>query len=162
MTNDTGYRGETRYRQKKHHSTAFVVTTTFLVAVFLVIVTFVAIYMSGIRYLKNGFDDGSYVKFFGKVDKEGFPVSGKLYYSDGKTATIDLKTSTVTYSNGSVYEGTLINLQRNGKGKMTNANKDVYVGDFVNDRQTGHGTITYYNGDVYEGDFFAGVKDGEG
>ena len=153
MTNGMNYRSDGRYRRKKHRSTAFVVTTAFLVSVFFVIVTFVAIYISGIRYLKKSFDDGSYIKFFGRVDSEGFPVSGRLYYSDGKTAVIDIKTSTVTYSNGSVYEGALINLQRNGKGRMTNANKDVYTGDFVNDRQTGTGTIAYSNGDIYEGGF---------
>lgn len=75
---------------------------------------------------------------------------------------IDIKTSTVTYSNGSVYEGALINLQRNGKGRMTNANKDVYTGDFVNDRQTGTGTIAYSNGDIYEGGFVDGKKQGYG
>lgn len=151
-----------KYKRKKHYSTAFVITVTLLVSVFLVIVTFLGIYLSGIRYLKKSFNDGSYIKFFGKVDKDGYPISGKLYYSDGNRAEIDIKTSTVTYSNGTVYEGMLVNLQKNGNGKIIYSNGDIYVGTFVNDKLTGHGVYTFSNGDTYEGDFVNGKKHGYG
>ena len=69
---------EQKHVRKPHHSTAFVLLVTIFVAVFLVILTFAAIYYSGIRYLKKDFDDGSYIKFLGKVDETGTPISGTL------------------------------------------------------------------------------------
>ena len=153
---------EQKHAKSPRHSVGYILMVTFLLSVFLVILTFAALYFSGIRYLKKNFDDGSYVKFLGKVDDFGAPVSGKLYYSDGSTAKINIKDSTVTYSGGTVYRGPLVDLQRNGNGTVTFANGDSYTGSFVNDKLTGKGTYIFANGDTYEGDFKNGKKDGYG
>ena len=106
--------------------------------------------------------DGTFIEFFGETDDNGAPISGKLYYSTGGTATINKDDSKVYYSNGDVYEGDLLNLKKHGKGKLIYAQGDVYEGDFVNDAMTGKGKFTYNNGDVYVGDFVDGKLNGQG
>ena len=133
---------------RRRRSPAFIILTTVLSALFLVALSFLIIYMSGIRYLVMDTGSDSYIKFFGRVDSDGHPVSGNLYYSDGLSAKIDIKSSTVEYSNGAVYEGMLTNLQRNGKGTITFSNGDIYTGMFLNDKITGKGTYTFSNGDT--------------
>ena len=103
-----------------------ILAITVLIAIICVAITFLGIYLSGIRYIKIDTDGGGYIKFFGRVDSLGAPSQGRLYYSDGTTAEVDMATGTVTYSNGDVYVGELKNLLKHGQGKMTFATGDVY------------------------------------
>ena len=99
----------------------------------LLILTVLLAYLFGFRYLSVKTADGT-IRFIGRVDAGGALESGTLYYSDGKTGKIYSKTSTVKYSDGSVYEGVLVNLQKSGKGKITYDNGDTYEGEFSKDK----------------------------
>lgn len=150
-----------RYSRKKFHHPWQIVGLCVLIAVILVVLTFLGIYLAGYRYLRKTTEDG-YIKFFGKVNDTFTAGTGTLYYSDGSSAKIDFTNSTITYDNGSVYEGTILELQRNGNGKMTFANGDVYEGSFLADEISGKGIYIYINGDVYVGEFVNGKKHGQG
>ena len=138
---------EIKYSKKKHRSPAKTIGFAALIAVGLLIITFIVIYAMGYRYMKADTENG-YIKFFGKVNGSGTPVSGTLYYSDGTKGEIDFRESKVTYSDGTVYEGTLTALQRNGNGTLTYPNGDVYRGAFVNAKITGKGEYVFANGDT--------------
>jgi len=68
----------------------------------------------------------------------------------------------ITYKNGDVYEGYLVNDKRNGKGKYTYANGDVYEGGYVNDLQNGKGKYTFKSGNVFEGEWVDDKRAGSG
>ncbi|WP_461253746.1 hypothetical protein [Treponema sp. R8-4-B8] len=59
----------------------------------------------------------------------------------------------VTYKDGSVYEGDLVNGKPHGKGKLTYIYGSVYEGDWVDGEQTGLGKMTYPDGKFDEGRF---------
>ena len=152
-----------RKRPKKHLSTAQILLITFIAALICVILVFVAIYASGLRYIKLNTEIGGYVKFFGTVDSEGSPYKGELYYSNGTTATVDMLNNKVTFSNGDVYTGPLsASLRMHGEGKLSYNTGDVYEGTFVDGVISGEGKFTYANGDIYEGSFSDGMKNGTG
>ncbi len=68
---------------------------------------------------------------------------------------------TVTYPNGDVYKGEVVDGKRVGKGKLTCADGKVYEGEWVND-EIRHGKLTYKNTGHYEG-YFRNMKlDGYG
>ncbi len=150
-------------KPRRHLSTAQILLYTFIAALVCVILVFVAIYASGLRYVKLNTEIGGYVKFFGTVDKAGNPYKGDLYYSDGTTAKVDMLNHRVTFSNGDVYTGALnSSLRMEGDGKLEYNTGDVYEGSFVAGVIAGEGTFTYANGDVYKGSFAEGTKNGEG
>lgn len=128
---------------------------------------------SGLRYQTFPTSEHGEIKFFGKV-KDGIPVSGTVYYSDGTTAEVsDGKaveeknglqtwTLTLTYENGDVYEGETVYFLRHGEGTMTYSGGDVYEGEFFFDDMEGEGTYTYFSGDQYKGEFSKNKKNGKG
>jgi len=59
----------------------------------------------------------------------------------------------LTFNDGSVYEGDIVNGKPHGKGTLTYVYGGVYEGDWVNGEQTGMGKMTYPNGEVDEGRF---------
>ena len=130
-------------RAKKHRSTLSVVLTILIIAAIAVGIIAAAIYFSGIRYISMNTEDGGTVKFFGRVDSEGDPLTGKLYYSSGVTAEVDMEKNTVVYSNGDTYEGGLSKLRRNGRGKLIYASGDIYEGEFALDQITGQGRYSF-------------------
>ena len=149
-------------RVKRRVSTASILLVIFIFAVLAVIAVFVVAWNMGIRYLKVEYDDGSFIKFFGRVDDHGDPYTGKLYFSTGGTAKVDMESGRVEYSNGDVYEGQMKNLLREGSGKIVFASGDSYTGDFVADKITGSGLFRYSNGDEYEGALLDGKREGYG
>ncbi len=150
-------------RPKRHLSTARILLYTFIAALICVIIVFAAIYASGLRYIRLNTEIGGYVKFFGTVDGEGNPYKGDLYYSDGTTATVDMLSHTVTFSNGDVYTGALnSSLRMEGEGKLEYSIGDIYEGSFVGGVIAGEGTFRYANGDTYVGSFTNGMKNGTG
>ena len=66
---------------------------------------------------------------------------------------IDTVKGKLTYNDGSVYEGDLVNGKPHGKGKLTYIYGSVYEGDWVDGEQTGLGKMTYPDGKVDEGRF---------
>lgn len=83
---------------------------------------------------------------------------------DGKCTSGDCKNGrgTVTYNDGSKYEGDFKDGKMNGEGTLTFVNGDSYKGNFANDMFSGKGTYKYANGDIYEGDFKNDLFDGNG
>ena len=74
----------------------------------------------------------------------------------------------MTYSDGSVYEGKMVNDKREGKGVMTwPKERDAkeaasYDGEFKNDKRHGTGKYTWGNGTYYIGGWSEGKRHGEG
>ena len=141
---------KTNRRARRHRSTLSVFLTILIIAAICVGIIFAAIYFSGIRRISINTEDGGTIKYFGRVDQDGNPLVGKLYYSNGLTADVDMEKSTVVYSNGDTYEGELSDLMKHGSGKLMLASGDVYEGEFQNDTITGYGVYSFANGDVYE------------
>lgn len=99
------------------------------------------------------------IRFFGIV-RGGVPTSGWISSSDGTKGR--LKKGSIKYSDGSLYEGGIVNAMRSGEGTLTLSNGDVYKGNFSENELNGKGTIVYAKGNTYEGSFVNGKKDGYG
>ena len=69
----------------------------------------------------------------------------------------------ITYSNGGVYHGEVLDGKRHGQGKCTNADGEVYEGQWKEGKRHGQGKYTYADGTVKEGLWHQGefVKGGE-
>lgn len=101
------------------------------------------------------------------------------------TTVIENEYSKKVYSNGDIYEGYIVDGQRNGYGTMTYNNGDKYEGNWLNDEKSGQGTfvrsdgtkyvgnwqydkfsgygiMTWTKGDKYEGNFVNGFRNGYG
>lgn len=64
---------------------------------------------------------------------------------------------------GNIYEGTFVNNELHGKGKITFVRLgQVWEGDFINGVLTGKGKITFADGEISEGDFVGGRLNGRG
>lgn len=63
---------------------------------------------------------------------------------------------------GSTFEGMLIDLKKEGHGKLTYPNGDCYEGEFRADQKEGHGKLAYADGDYYEGPFKNDRFEGKG
>ncbi|MEI7430613.1 MAG: hypothetical protein WCL27_09165, partial [Betaproteobacteria bacterium] len=69
----------------------------------------------------------------------------------------------IEWSNGDIYEGTLISGLKTGKGIFESRTAGFrYEGDWVADIQSGRGKITFDNGDIYEGEMKEGIFHGVG
>lgn len=138
---------------------------------------FAALYFSGLRWLSYNTDEHGTVRFVGRVDRNGDPVSGKVYYPDGSSAKLSYEGETLTYSDGSsikgrivkldygsgkVYRGEITAMLRDGNGALSLEGGDLYEGSFAYDEFSGKGIYYYENGDVYAGEFKNGVKWGSG
>ncbi len=124
---------------------------------------YLTIYLSGYRVVRYQSPDGE-TRFLGKVDKNGQPQSGTVYFADGRRAQLDLKNNKIEYSDDSVYVGQTKELLPDGKGKLTFVNGESYEGDFVAGEMTGYGTYIYSPaiGDKYEGFLKNGKREGKG
>ncbi|MBR2141254.1 MAG: hypothetical protein IJ853_02760 [Rickettsiales bacterium] len=70
-----------------------------------------------------------------------------------------------TYANGNIYKeyrGDFKDGEFNGQGILTFASGAVYIGNFKNDEFDGKGKYSFTNGDEYEGQFKDGEFNGEG
>jgi hypothetical protein len=68
----------------------------------------------------------------------------------------------ITFNNGSVYEGMLVNSRLHGQGRLRFASGAEYEGGFFQGKFSGPGRMVYQNGDTYEGNFKDGLKEGFG
>jgi len=66
------------------------------------------------------------------------------------------------YANGDIYEGEVDNDALNGVGTLIYANGDKYIGQFKDDQRHGRGCYTSWNNDMYEGDFEHDQRSGNG
>jgi len=67
----------------------------------------------------------------------------------------------LTYENGAVYEGDVVDGQPHGKGKKTLDDTSAYEGDWIDGLPHGKGIFLYSIG-VYKGDFVNGEMTGKG
>lgn len=120
-----------------------------MIAVILLAITIIVLwFIVGIR-VKN--DKVHEVKFVGRV-VDGVPVSGRLYYYDGRKGKLDAEAKTIEMNNGEKYVGALSGYLPHGKGILTKADGSVLEGDFYEGYCTGNAIISYKNGNSYIGE----------
>jgi hypothetical protein len=68
----------------------------------------------------------------------------------------------IRYSDGSVYDGELIDGKKNGKGKLTRVNDDIYDGEWKDDMWNGKGVFSTKKGSVYDGHWKDNKRNGRG
>ncbi len=91
---------------------------------------------------------------------EGTRYSGKFVIdASGKTYS---GTGKITWPNGDMFDGTLVNGRRNGVGQAVWANGQRYNGDWLEDKQTGRAHVRFLNGNQYEGSVLDGKPHGQG
>ena len=77
------------------------------------------------------------------------------------------KKGKITYTNGNIYEGEILQIDRDlvaplGKGIMIYAFGDKYEGEMYRNWKQGNGIMTYRNGDIYDGEWKEDEKYGKG
>ena len=141
--------------KKRLHPLALI----FIFAVVALVVTLIVLYaFVGLRYVNNKTME---LKFVGRVEK-GVPVSGKIYYYDGRVGTLDAEKKTIVTENGDKYVGALSGYLPHGKGTLTKADGTIFEGDFYEGYCTGNARITYVSGDIYEGEVDHESREGKG
>lgn len=139
----------------------------FIAVLVLLTVTFVVVYaFVGFRYIN---DSEHELKFIGRF-KDGVALSGKYYYYDGRTATLDAKSKTISFEHGEKYVGALSGNDvgklsgylPHGKGTLTKSDNTIFEGDFYEGYCTGNATVTYSNGDTYIGEIDHEQRNGFG
>lgn len=142
-------------KKKKMHPLAKI----FICALVLVAITLVVLYaFVGIRYVN---DKTHELKFIGRLKNETF-VSGKLYYYDGRVATLNAEEKTIKSDNGEKYIGAISGYLPHGHGTLTKPDGTIFEGDFYEGYCTGNATVTYSNSDVYIGEVDHETRDGIG
>lgn len=100
------------------------------------------------------------------LDLETIP--GTLSYADGSKYEGSVANGkanglgTIHYEDGSVYVGYFVDDKRNGQGKTTNPDGTVYEGEYKDDMRNGYGTMTFPDGAKYEGEWKDHRRDGKG
>ena len=143
----------------RHHKKLNPKITAAICAALAVLAVILILLLVGVRY-KTVDAGASEIAFFGIV-KHGEAKSGWLSYSSGERGRLS-GGSKIKYSDGSVYEGEINDVVRDGNGVLTYANGDVYEGEFDDDMISGNGRLTCMSGDVYEGGFKNGERSGKG
>ena len=69
---------------------------------------------------------------------------------------------TLTWTDGTKYEGEFKDDLANGQGTITWTNGATYVGEFKDNKRNGQGTMTYVNGNKYVGEFKDDLFNGQG
>ena len=82
-----------RARYRKHRSTASILLIITAIAAAVLIAAAVFVYFAGIRYMRYNYEAG-YIKYFGRVDENGDPLSGTLVTA-GMRATLTLSDGTL-------------------------------------------------------------------
>jgi len=135
----------------------------FAAAALTVLMILGCLHLAGYRYIICSREDGTEIKFVGRVDASGDLLEGTIVYSATLSAKVDKETGDIKYSNGSVFSGKLNEkFERSGHGTLTLGNGDKVTGDFACDILYGYAKYEYSNGDVFEGYFVNNVKQGTG
>ncbi len=70
--------------------------------------------------------------------------------------------SSISFTDGSKYTGSLLNGKMEGKGFIQWPDGSSYKGDFNNNMMDGKGVLKWQNGDIYSGSFIKGKMKGVG
>ena len=94
-------------RKNRHHHRSFgsVMLTIVLCAALCLIGVFAVVYFAGVRYITVTISEDVYVKFLGLVDDEGNPYKGRIIYSDGISAEVNLVRKQITTPTGTSTKG---------------------------------------------------------
>lgn len=102
-----------------------------------------------------------------KIKPDGVKLN--IQYENGQPA---YEPATITWPDGAVYQGYILEEVPNGEGTLTSADGSVHTGlwdrgryvegCYSGDCENGNGIIYYPNGDIYEGEFANGVPHGYG
>jgi len=114
------------------------------------------------RYADGSMYSGNWAN--GKHHGVGIFINEKLKVRlecNWSNGTPDDQAAIVTYPNGDIFTGVIVNDQPNGPGEKKYVNGNKYTGMFRNGAPDGKGTMKYKNGDVYEG-VWLNSKDGQG
>ena len=91
--------------------------------------------------------------------RSGYLANSLIIESIGSNVAVDVQNNnvnqTITYTDGSVYIGGIVNGQRSGMGTLTYIDGSSYVGIWENDMMQGNGKYTFADGSFMEG-LFAG------
>ena len=58
------------------------------------------LHLCGFRYITVTQADGGEVRFVGRVGKGDIPVAGTIYFANGTSATVDVESGILKYSDG--------------------------------------------------------------
>lgn len=96
----------------------------------------------------------------------GAPIDTRLDDSGRDAKQSDVAATdqqpTLSYEDGSIYTGEVVDGFPQGQGTFTWPDGDSYVGNFENGIQNGQGTYTFANGDRYVGEYKDGKYHGQG
>ncbi len=99
---------------------------------------------------------------YGKMTfQEGGVLTGRIKYGVLSTEG-DQRVCTITFPNGTLYEGEIKDNQIIGKGSYTFPSGAKYTGEILYGLRHGHGLYTSADGIMYEGDWYKGRKQGIG
>ena len=90
---NTRSRRKRKNHHRRHRSFGAVMLTIILCAALCLGGIFAFIYFAGVRYITVKVSEEVYVKFLGMVDDEGNPYKGRIIYSDGISAEVNLNGS---------------------------------------------------------------------
>lgn len=94
------------------------------------------------------------------VVTESFTVTGNVSIEPASGAMTG--EGVIRWTNGEIYEGTLLDGNKQGRGIFVWRDGQRYEGEWAEDRITGQGRLVYANGDRYEGEFLNGEPHGSG
>ena len=112
-------------KQTKYYPPYLKPLLIFVGGLFLLLVTWLVLYVLGFRYMKIEYANGDEALFVGRVDGDGAPISGKATFSYGEEITF--KDGILYRANGEFYQGELQDLKYHGKGKLTLSSGDTYT-----------------------------------
>ncbi len=119
----------------------------------------VILFLTGLRLKTFESDTGLTYRYFGWI-YGGRPALGSLHISDGTSAKV--VGGEIRYSDGSVYDGDVVNCMKHGKGELKFEDGSEYKGEFINDQYSGKGKYTRKDGSGYEGEYKNGLYHGNG
>lgn len=90
----------------------------------------------------------------GKITKLGRTFEGQIERNGNSVK------GTITMKDGSIYQGEVFDVLRNGKGVMFYQNGSIYNGSWHHDKRHGYGTLTIGN-KIIKGNWFNDFPDGD-
>ena len=88
MNHEENTVNSTRRKPKHRKTAASTLLTIFIIALVCAVVIVGALYVSGIRLIREQNVDGDEIKFFGRTEN-GAPYSGTVYYPDRKSTRLN-------------------------------------------------------------------------
>ena len=137
----------------------YVVIYSALSALVLSLVTVILMWVLGFGYTSSYLTDGTEVRFFGMM-RDGSPTFGWINDSEGNRGFV--MGNSISYSDGSRYDGPLYGFYYQGDGVYTDKDGNVYRGYFDMGGLTGSVHVDYADGGSFDGEYLYGERNGYG